>query len=330
MNLELIILILFIGCAISSALITWVAKILLTKYGRLDYPNERSNHQNPVPRGGGIAVIAVFLLVIISAGMYHGDIIWDYNKVWVSIIILAIISFIDDVRGVPVIIRLGSQFLIVSYLAFTDYAGISITGGYLPPMLDKVFMVLAWVWFINLFNFMDGIDGLAAAETVFIACALFLMAYTSQAGEIVAFFGAVIGGCMMGFLFWNWQPAKIFLGDVGSIPVGFILGWLLLELAAGGYYFQALIIPGYFLADTGITLIRRMFKGKRIWQAHSEHFYQLAVRAGLSHKQVVTEITLINIVLLAFCMLLDGLVAFIASICLLVFILRFFWVSREY
>jgi UDP-N-acetylmuramyl pentapeptide phosphotransferase/UDP-N-acetylglucosamine-1-phosphate transferase len=106
-------------------------------------------------------------------------------------------------------------------------------------------------------------------------------------------------GAAIGFLVWNWSPAKIFLGDVGSVPLGYILGFLLLDLAVRGYWKIALILPLYFLADATITLVRRLLRGERFWQAHREHFYQQAVRRGLGHAAVAKRVIAADLVLIA-------------------------------
>jgi UDP-N-acetylmuramyl pentapeptide phosphotransferase/UDP-N-acetylglucosamine-1-phosphate transferase len=153
---------------------------------------------------------------------------------------------------------------------------------------------VAWLWFVNLFNFMDGIDGLAGSETAAIGLGAVLLASIGAVGVVPGALGLVLVGAALGFLLWNWQPAKIFLGDVGSIPLGYLIGWLLLALAAQGHWVAALLLPGYYLADASLTLARRLMRGERIWQAHREHFYQHAVRQGRSHAQVVLAISITN------------------------------------
>ncbi|MBO0738870.1 MAG: glycosyl transferase, partial [Alphaproteobacteria bacterium] len=160
---------------------------------------------------------------------------------------------------------------------------------------------LLWVWWINLFNFMDGIDGLAASEAAAIGSGLLLFGLCGAgAGSEPALLAAAVIGAALGFLVWNWSPARIFLGDVGSVPLGYLLGFLLLDLAGRGFWKIALILPLYFIADATITLVRRLLRGERVWKAHREHYYQQAVRYGLGHAAVVRLVITADILLIGF------------------------------
>jgi UDP-N-acetylmuramyl pentapeptide phosphotransferase/UDP-N-acetylglucosamine-1-phosphate transferase len=142
---------------------------------------------------------------------------------------------------------------------------------------------------------MDGIDGLAGAETASIGAGLLLFASVGAGVDSeLRGLAAVVSAAAIGFLVWNWAPARIFLGDVGSVPLGFLLGFLLLDLAFRGHWKIALILPLYFLADATITLSRRLLRSERIWRAHREHFYQQAVRRGVAHEAVVTRVLAAN------------------------------------
>jgi UDP-N-acetylmuramyl pentapeptide phosphotransferase/UDP-N-acetylglucosamine-1-phosphate transferase len=184
-------------------------------------------------------------------------------------------------------------------LAFFTSHGL-VFQGLLPTYLDKVFTALLWLWFINLYNFMDGIDGITGIETLCIgvglaALSLFIPDYAVEFGYI----GLMLAASVLGFLVWNWHPAKIFLGDSGSVSLGYLLGWLLIELAMAGYWQAALIIPGYYLFDSSFTLARRILRREKFWQAHSQHFYQKAVRRGISPRTVVSLLFITNVILIA-------------------------------
>ena len=201
--------------------------------------------------------------------------------------------------------------------------------GWLPVPLDKAAAILLWMWFINLFNFMDGIDGISGIEAGFIAGGIALVAWIAPASAQNPALGIAIVAAAIGFLAWNWHPAKIFLGDVGSVPLGFLLGWLLLSLAAAGLWAPALILPLYYLADATITLVRRGIRGERVWQAHREHFYQKAVQGGRSHAAVSTAIGVANLALAGLAVLAltwpwPGLAAAAAVVALLLV-----WLSRQ-
>jgi len=146
---------------------------------------------------------------------------------------------------------------------------------------------------------MDGIDGITGTEAAAIGIGLLLFASAGTGADPgLAMLAAAMIGAALGFLVWNWSPARIFLGDVGSAPLGYLVGFLLLDLVIRGFWKVALILPLYFLADASITLARRLLRGERVWRAHREHFYQLAVRAGLSHAAVVERVIAADLVLI--------------------------------
>jgi UDP-N-acetylmuramyl pentapeptide phosphotransferase/UDP-N-acetylglucosamine-1-phosphate transferase len=213
--------------------------------------------------------------------------------------ILAVVSWVDDLRGLSPAIRLVTQLLAVAIgiLALPE------THNPLEPWLGPVFYFagvgLFWIWWINLFNFMDGIDGLAGSEAAAIGGGL--LTFTSVGNGVdpaAALLAAGLIGAAIGFLVWNWSPARIFLGDVGSVPLGYLSGFLLFGLATRGHWKVALILPLYFFADATITLVRRLLRGERVWQPHRQHFYQMAVRLGLDHDAVVKRVTTANLVLI--------------------------------
>lgn len=268
----------------------------------LDRPNERSLHQMPVPRGGGIAVfgaITLAWLAFIEAGAAIPVLLW----VLVSAVLLAAISWVDDLRGLPPAIRLTAHFVAVYFAIMALPAGPVFQAWDFNPWLDRVGAAVLLVWFLNLFNFMDGIDGLAGSEAAAIGVGLLLFALLGGVGgggdyPGLAALAAAIVAASIGFLVWNWAPARIFLGDVGSVPLGYLLGFLLLCVAALGYWKIALILPLYFLADATITLCRRLLRGERVWRPHREHLYQRAVQRGLSHAAVVWRVNAANLLLI--------------------------------
>ena len=182
-------------------------------------------------------------------------------------------------------------------LAATAERG-SYFAGLLSPSLDLLAAAVLWVWFINLFNFMDGIDGIAGVETASVGFGVACAALLTGAGQTPALLGLTIAAAALGFLWWNWEPAKVFLGDVGSVPLGFLLGWLLLDLSARGLWVAAAILPSYYFADATITLGRRALRRAPVWRAHREHFYQRAVRRGRTHAAVASAVLLANVLLI--------------------------------
>lgn len=282
-------LILVFSAGVFSFLATALALFVLKRTQVLDMPNERSNHEIPTPRGGGVATTIILIAFLLASGA-SGTLAY-------GLAMLGIISFIDDRKGLPAHWRLIAQFAAV-LMCVTQIDG-SISQGLLPDWLDAGLMIVIWVWMINLTNFMDGIDGITGAEAIAIGAGLVLVQLlVPHVPRGLLIDGALTAAVMAGFLFWNWHRAKLFLGDVGSVPLGFLLGFLLLQLAASGHWAAALILPAYYLTDATITLLRRLITGQKIWEAHSEHFYQQAVRKGFPHDDVVQRISVINVMLI--------------------------------
>lgn len=291
---------LFLALAGSFAL-SWLLTGRVLAYLRhkaiLDHPNDRSSHSIPTPRGGGWGVMLTLLpaWTLIAA---TADDPLRALPILAGTVALMAVSWMDDRRGLGPAPRFLAQIAAVA-------AGLSalpgdglVFQGLLPFWADRLVAAIGWLWFVNLFNFMDGIDGLAGGEAASIGAGLALVASLGALDPALALYGLAAAGAALGFLMWNWHPAKLFMGDVGSVPLGFTLGWLLLVLAASGLWVAALLIPAYFLADATFTLLRRLAEGKKVWQAHREHFYQKATQRGRNHAQVVRLVLALNAALL--------------------------------
>jgi UDP-N-acetylmuramyl pentapeptide phosphotransferase/UDP-N-acetylglucosamine-1-phosphate transferase len=263
---------------------------LLANREILDHPNERSSHRVPTPRGGGIAVVGSVLLAwtVLARG---GSVPSGVFGITLGAVLLAAVSWLDDLRGLSPVVRLLAQAAAVAIGLFV-----------LPAPQEPLHLAaigLVWIWWINLFNFMDGIDGLAGSQAAAIGAGLLLFASVGAGADpALRALAAAVTGAAIGFLVWNWSPARVFLGDIGSVPLGYVLGFLLLGLTLRGHWRIAVILPLYFLADATITLARRLMRGERVWQAHREHFYQQAVRRGLGHAAVVERVIAADLVLL--------------------------------
>jgi UDP-N-acetylmuramyl pentapeptide phosphotransferase/UDP-N-acetylglucosamine-1-phosphate transferase len=270
----------------------------------LDIPNNRSSHTIPTPKGGGavlIIIAAIGWLIITTMGPAPPS----FTEIAVLLAItlsLAAMSWVDDLKGLSALLRLSAHLAgtTAAYMVMPKDA--LLFQGLVSPFIEGVIIILAWVWFINLFNFMDGIDGISGIETIIISAGVVLLSLFAPKLLPLAPYGAVLAGAAMGFLIWNWFPAKIFLGDVGSAPLGYLIGWLLISTANAGEWLAALILPAYYLADATITLIRRIMRKQKFWLAHREHFYQQAVSKGRSHGHVSLTVLLVGIVLI-FCSL---------------------------
>lgn len=275
---------------------TWLTLQALRWAKVFDLPNERSSHIIPTARGGGLALVSVLIAscIIISAST---DLKVISMEILFGGLILAIVSFADDLKSLPIFIRLIAQIGAVILGVSSMPTEHQVFQGLLPPFWDAFGTGLIWLWFINLYNFMDGIDGIATVETLSISLGLTLLGLSVNSLSNLAITGAVIAGSSIGFLFWNWHPAKIFMGDVGSISIGFFVGFLLLWLAGQGHWVAAVILPLYFLLDSGLTLCRRLLRRDIIWHPHRTHFYQTGVTNGLGHDKVCFALLLLNIVL---------------------------------
>ena len=216
---------------------------------------------------------------------------------------IAVISFVDDLRGAPLIARLAVQAAAVFLALATFPTNTPILAAFLPLALDRIIVALAWLWFINLFNFMDGIDGIAAAEAAVISFGLVLLAALFPALSLASPEAIVVGAAVTGFLLFNWPPARMFMGDVGSASLGYLLGWLLIVAAANGALVPALLLPLYFIADATTTLLMRAWQRCPLAMAHRDHAYQNAVDKGMSHASVSSMTIGLGLLLIALAVL---------------------------
>lgn len=262
----------------------------------MDIPNDRSSHVEVTPRGGGIATTAGILLGV--AAWISVDPDATAPLVLLGMATLAIVSWLDDRSGgLPVGIRLGSQATSVGLVLAMLPMDVTVTHGLVPVLLERLILFLAWMWFTNLFNFMDGINGITGVEMASIGTGLSLL--SSLEGNLAPA-GMIVAAAALGFLPWNWGRAKVFLGDVGSVPAGYLIGGLLLALvlATPSHWAAALILPMYYWVDATYTLLRRLLRGEKVWQAHRSHFYQQGARKLGSHAAVAGRIALLNLLLI--------------------------------
>lgn len=259
----------------------------------LALPTDRSSHTRPTPCGGGVAIVALLVPALAAAAALDPGPPWAQCAL--ATVVLAWCSWIDDRRGVAPAVRLLVQAAAIA-IVVAGLDGPTIAG--LPAWADACLVGVAWLWFVNLYNFMDGTDGLAGVETVCVGAGIAAVALTGgvpSTGLVVV--PAVAAGASLGFLRWNWSPARVFLGDVGSIPLGFVLGFALLSLWRAGHPVAALVLPALFVADATITLLRRVAAGHRPWHAHREHAYQRAAVGPSGHAAVAREAARTNVVL---------------------------------
>lgn len=268
--------------------------------GPVALQDHRSMHKGSVVVGGGLPVL--------TAAMAATLMFWPLEPrlavLMAAVLVLAVVSYLDDMnpisRRLRFLVHVGAAVACAASVHFSA----SVFGDVLPFWLDRAVVVLALVWYINLYNFMDGIDGIASAETAAVAGGYAIV--SMMAGNFdSAFVGLALAtaGAALGFLFWNWHPARVFLGDVGSIPLGLITGWLMIDLAVRVSLTAALILPLYFAADASLTIFNRLRRGERIWEPHRSHFYQRAARAAGSHATIVKGVIAANCVLVGLAVL---------------------------
>lgn len=281
-----------------AALLSWALIGLYLRTMRapeqLAMPNERSMHKTPVPVGAGVAIVGTALVLwLLWPGARIGPL---QVALMAGFAGLSALSWINDRRALSATMRLSAQAAAVAacMALLPDEARVLAP---LPAFIERLVLGVAWIWFINLFNFMDGIDGLAGSEAVAVALGyLLILSYAGLEGPLWRP-ALITAAATVGYLAWNWHPAQIFMGDAGSVPLGFLLGWFMIDLATRGLWSAALILPSYFYADATLTLLRRTLRGESPVKAHREHFYQRAVLGGLSPSAVVCRVSVANAVL---------------------------------
>lgn len=280
-------------------LITRYLIAILPKYGMIDAPSQRRQHRKITPRGGGIAILIAF-----SLGFSLIDYLWlqtDYTiRVLPPLWMLGIISFYDDVKHVNIGIRFTIHIIVASYLAYYILLPNQLFHGELGYSADLIMTVLALTGFMNIYNFMDGMDGMTVSETTHLSITIMLLCLLRHDvilySELVFAIALLTLACSIAFGVYNWHPAHIFLGDVGSIILGMLMGLALMLIAASSerLFVSVIIASMYYLADGGMTILIRAIKGEKIWQPHLKHFFQQAIKKRLTHKKIITEIILCN------------------------------------
>ena len=291
------------GALVIAALLSVALIVLLRptlKRYALARPNARSSHREPTPQGGGIAVIAATIVVTIGSAGMLGEMssaaAAEVFTVLAASAFLAAVGGIDDVRPMPVAPRLLLQMLAIGAVLAampTDLRMVPL----MPWWAERLGLLVALLWFVNLVNFMDGIDWMTVAEVVPLTASVVLLGQVAPIPLPSMLLALALLGAMLGFAPFNRPVAKLFLGDVGSLPIGLLLGWLLLQLARAGQPAAALLLPLYYLADASVTLIRRVAAREPFWQAHRSHFYQRACDLGFTVPAIVGRVFLSNLAL---------------------------------
>ena len=290
-----------------SYALTYLLKGTAKHIGLIDVPNERSSHAVPTPRGGGLAIVVSSLLalsVLAGSGFVPARL---FLALVPSGAAVAVVGFVDDRWTLSARIRLLVHFMAAGWAVLwikpVDLFAFE-RGAPLLEGLVYVLSTLGIVWFLNMYNFMDGIDGIAGTQAVFMSLGTVVLSVFSVGITYAVAPAIVIGAASLGFLLWNWPPAKIFLGDIGSGYLGFVFA--VIGLASGIHDpvapWTLLILAGVFAVDATFTVIRRFLRGERITQPHRTHGFQLLAKK-LGHRKVTSSIALVNLLWLLPCAL---------------------------
>jgi len=290
-------LVLLVAAAAISFGLLILLRPLLARYA-LAKPNARSSHKQPTPQGGGIAVIAAATIMIgTGLAIFPSDMsAIQLAAVFASAILLALVGVTDDVRPLEPLPRLFLHAVAVAAVLTTIPVELRILP-IAPWWIERLLLFVCGIWFVNLVNFMDGIDWMTVAEVVPVTAALTLFGLCGALPWSATLVALALCGAMIGFAPLNRPVARVFLGDVGSLPIGLALGWLLVLLAGNGQLAAAMLLPLYYLADATVTLLRRLARGEKITQAHRSHFYQRAMDNGFSVYRIVGAVFAVNVML---------------------------------
>ena len=279
-----------------SALLCGLYLLLAKRWQFLDTPNSRSSHTRPTPHGGGAALITAFVLALLAAGWWYGS--WDSSLVLLALAaaLLGLLGLVDDLRGLSVRVRLalyGLLCLLVALVLLYPVWG----RGLLYGASATALATLSMLWFLNLYNFMDGIDGIAAIQAVLACVGATLLSGGVGDGSNYALFCLLLAASHLGFLLWNWPPARLFMGDAGSVSTGFLLAALALLGAVEGHLnaWCWLVLLAVFITDSSCTLLWRIGTGQPFTRPHRLHAYQRLSRRWGSHFRVDLVLIVINL-----------------------------------
>jgi UDP-N-acetylmuramyl pentapeptide phosphotransferase/UDP-N-acetylglucosamine-1-phosphate transferase len=297
--------------ALASGLLVAIAipaLLPLMRHYAMARPNARSSHVVPTPQGAGIAIVGAVVAVALAAWALGWVAVegWRLGVIVAALVGLGLVGWRDDVQPMPVLPRLGLQTLAVVAVVAALPPGQRILPAVVPGEIELVLLVLAGVWVVNLTNFMDGIDWMTVAEIAPFAAGAWLLVALGAAPLLAGVIAAPLLGAMLGFAPFNLPGAralKVFLGDVGSLPIGLAVFAIAALVARHGHLASALLLGLYYLADATLTLLRRAAKRQPVWEAHREHFYQRATTAGLSVPQVIARVAGLNLVLVVLAVL---------------------------
>lgn len=282
-----------------SLILTWILRRYALSHSLMDIPNARSSHSLPTPRGGGVAIVLAYL-VMLPVIAYQEWLSWPMviglmgSGAWV-----AVVGFLDDHGHIAARWRLLAHFMAAAWLLawLPELPRLALLGSSFDlGLIGYVLAAVMLVWLLNLYNFMDGIDGIASVEAITV-CVGGALLYALIRIPMLATAPLLLGAAVAGFLVWNFPPARIFMGDAGSGFLGVVLGGLALQAAwvAPQLLWAWLILLGVFILDATFTLLRRLMRGDKVYEAHRSHAYQYASREYGAHLPVTLAVLAINV-----------------------------------
>lgn len=282
-----------------SLFLTWGLRRYALARSLMDIPNNRSSHSVPTPRGGGVAIVLSFLTVILLLERLV-EMPWPYIwALWGGGALTALVGFLDDHGHIAARWRLLAHFSAAIWALswLNGFPSVQLLGEeFNLSWLGHVFAVFYLVWMLNLYNFMDGIDGIASIQAV-TACLGACVVYWVTGDTSLIWGPVLLAMAVSGFLYWNFPPARIFMGDAGSGFLGFVLGVFSIQAAwvSPKFFWVWVILMGVFIVDATFTLIRRLLRGDKVYEAHRSHAYQFASRQFGRHLPVTTAVIAINV-----------------------------------
>ncbi len=284
--------------ALLSLALTWALRHYALSRSLMDIPNARSSHSVPTPRGGGVAIVLTFTLALVFLWWRDLIAVSQFCAIAGAGALVAVIGFMDDHGHIAARWRLLGHFVAAGWLLVwlgglpaLQFAGVVVDLGVVGHVLAAFYLV----WLLNLYNFMDGIDGIASVEAICVCLGACLLGWLGGWPQLV-WAPLLLAVCVGGFLFWNFPPARIFMGDAGSGFLGIVLGGLSLQAAtqSAELLWGWLILLGVFIVDATFTLFRRLLRGDKVYEAHRSHAYQYASRRFGSHLPVTMAVGVIN------------------------------------
>lgn len=295
---------LFIFSLLICLLITYYSISVFTYFGIVDRPSARRAHSKVTPRCGGVSIVLTFCLgLAVSDKIEHNSFLLSFGII-VPILVVAFISFLDDIWDISILLRLITHIIASGVVLYLFVYPRTLFYNELPEWLDYVLSLFLLTTFINIYNFMDGIDGITSVESIHLSATIIILSLlrydTILHVNLILIMATLVLGCSIAFIYYNWSPSKIFLGDVGTISLGLIIGLCLVLIAVSEpkLFVASFIACLYYIADGVGTILIRITKLEKIWLPHLNHFFQKAVRKNMSHREVATKIAICNFVLM--------------------------------